>query len=234
MTLRASAKEKPLSQAEVLLYVKTHKAEVFEIAKIGIEVELTKAKGGEQVETNVLARDGRKIEETKNIAKEGQAIDTRHCINGDKDQYAKKPEKVAGLYKIDDGRSFEEMQPGETAKAHTIGGEHRQAIAADRDMYLDTAWGETQFVAKGGLITISGNEAIGNNNPCDMVLVVDGKESKVPMTEPVFKQRADLEKQGAELSPAVEGFFKIAAAEDRKNPYIQQNSHMQTKQTERN
>lgn len=132
MTIKESTKESPLSQQEILNYVKTHKSEVFEIAKIGIAVELTKAKGGKLVETNVLARDGRKIEETKNTAKEGQAIDTRHCINGDKDQYAKKPEKVAGLYKIDDGRSFEDMAPGETAKAHTTGGEHRQAIVADK------------------------------------------------------------------------------------------------------
>lgn len=61
-----------------------------------------------------------------------------------------------------------------------------------------------------------------------MVLVSDGKQSNVPMTEPVFKQRADLEKQGAKLSPAVEGFFKVAAEEDRKNPYMKQ-ANMQTR-----
>ena len=221
MTLRQSTKEQPLSQAEVLNYVKTHRSEAFEIAKVAIDVELTKAKGGELVETNVLARDGRKIEETKNTAKEGQAIDTRKCINGDKDQYAKKPEKVTKLYEIEGGRSYEDLAPGETVKAKTVGGEHRQAIVAAEDLYLDTTWGEVQFVAKGGLITISGEEAIGNNNPCDMVLVVDGKESTVVMTEPVYKQRKALEAQGARLTPAVEGFFAVAAEEDRKNPYLQ-------------
>ena len=221
MPIRESSKEKPLSQSEVMNYVKLHRDEVFSIAKVSIDVELTKAKGGEQVETNVLARDGRKIEETKNIAKEGQAIDTRHCINGDKDQYAKKPEKVAGLYEIEGGRSFDDVKAGETVKAKTIGGEKRDAIVAAEDTYLDTTWGEVQFVAKGGLITLSGNEAIGNNNPCDMVLVIDGKQGKVPLTEPIFKQRADLEKQGLKPTPAVEKFFGIAAAEDRKNPYRQ-------------
>lgn len=218
--IRTSTAEKPLEQTEIMNYVKTHKAEVFDIAKIAIDVELTKAVGGEKVETNVLARDGRKIEETTNTAKEGQAIDTRLCINGDKDQYAKKPEKVAGLYEIEGGRSYDDVAPGETVKARTIGGEQRKAIVAEQDMYVNASWGEVQFVAKGGLITISGNEAIGNNNPCDMVLVVDGKQGKVPMTEPVFKIRADLEKQGIKTTPAVEKFFKTAAEEDKKNPYL--------------
>lgn len=220
MSLRESTKEQPLSQSEVLNYVKLHKAEVFDIAKVAIDVELTKAAGGELVETNVLARDGRKIEETKNTAQEGFAIDTRHCINGEKDQYAKKPAKVAGLYQIEGGRSFDDVNPGETVKAKTIGGEQRKAVVAQQDMYLDTSWGEVQFVAKGGLVTISGEEAIGNNNPCDMVLVgKNGKQGTVPMTSEVFKIRADLEKQGVEISPAMEGFLKVAAAEDRKNPY---------------
>lgn len=219
MTLRQSTKEHPLSQSEVLNYVKTHKDVVFDIVKISIDVELTKAQGGELVETNVLARDGRKIEETKNTAKAGQAIDTRYCINGNKDQYAKKPEKVVGLYKIEGGRSYDDVVPGETVKAKTIGGEQRQAIVAKEDMYLDTTWGEVQFVAKGGLVTLSGGEAIGNNNPCDMVMAVDGKQGTVPLTEPVYKIRSDLEKQGIQPTPAVEGFLKTAAEEDRKNPY---------------
>lgn len=219
--IRSSTAGKPLEQTEIMNYVKTHRSEVFDIAKIAIDVELTKAVGGERVETNVLARDGRKIEETTNTAKEGQAIDTRHCINGDKDQYAKKPEKVAGLYEIEGGRTYDDVAPGETVKARTIGGEQRQAFVAEEDMYINASWGEVQFVAKGGLVTISGNEAIGNNNPCDMVLVVDGKKGKVPLTEPVFKIRSDLEKQGVKPTPAVENFFRVAAAEDRKNPYLQ-------------
>lgn len=221
MSLRISTKEKPLSQSEVLNYIKTHKSQVFDIAKVSIEVELTKAKGGELVETNVLARDGHKIEETKNVAQEGFAIDTRKCINGELDQYAKKPEKVAGLYEIEGGKSFEEMAPGETVKAKTIGGEQRQAIVAEEDLFLDTTWGEVQYVAKGGLVTFSNGEAIGNNNPCDMVLVNNGKQGTVPLTEPVFKIRSDLEKQGVEITPAMENFMKIAASEDRKNPYRQ-------------
>lgn len=229
MTLRASTKDNPLSQQYVMSYVKTHRAEVFDVEKVAIDVELTKARGGELVETNVLARDGRKIEETKNTASEGFAIDTRHTISGEKDQYAKKPAKVAGLYKIEGGRSYEEVAPGETVKAKTVGGEQRKAIVATEDTYLDTTWGERQFVAKGGLITISGNEAIGNNNPCDMVLVVDGKKSNVVMTEPVYKQRKDLEAQGAKLTPAVEGFFKVAAEEDRKNKYLNDRTHNNAK-----
>ncbi|MBO6290340.1 MAG: hypothetical protein J6N45_08470 [Alphaproteobacteria bacterium] len=226
--IRTSTAEKPLEQAEIMNYVKTHKSEIFEVAKVAIDVELTKAIGGERVETNVLARDGRKVEETVNTAKEGQAIDTRHCINGDKDQYAKKPEKVAGLYEIEGGRSYDDVAPGETVKAKTVGGEQRKAFVAEQDMYINASWGEVQFVAKGGLVTISGNEAIGNNNPCDMVLVVDGKQGKVPMTENVFKIRSDLEKQGITPTPAIEKFFKVAAEEDRKNPYMQDMSRANT------
>ena len=218
--MRESTKENPLTQAEVANFFKTHKQDIFEVMKTSIDVELTKAKGGEVVETNVLARDGRKVEEAKKVAKEGEAIDTRHCINGDKDQYAKKPEKVAGLYVIEGGRSYDDVAPGETVKAQTVGGERRIAIVAEQDMYIHASWGSVQFVAKGGLVTISGEEAIGNNNPCDMVLVVDGKQSNVVMTKPVFEQRKDLEAQGAKLTPAVEKFFEVAAAEDRKNPYL--------------
>ena len=224
--MRESTKENPLTQAEVANFFKTHKQDIFEVMKTSIDVELTKAKGGEVVETNVLARDGRKVEEAKNVAKEGQAIDTRHCINGDKDQYAKKPEKVAGLYVIEGGRSYDDVAPGETVKAQTVGGERRIAIVAEQDMYIAAPWApddptQTQFVAKGGLITVSGTEYIGNNNPCDMVFVVDGKQSDVVMTKPVYEQRKDLEAKGAKLTPAVEKFFKVAAAEDRKNPYLQ-------------
>ena len=57
-------------------------------------MSLTKARGGEAVHTITLARDGRTIEETTNSAQEGFAIDTRTCINGSKDQYAKKPAKA--------------------------------------------------------------------------------------------------------------------------------------------
>ena len=221
MTLRTSTKENPLSQTEILNYVKTHRAEVFEVAKVAIDVNLTKAAEAGTIKTTTLARDGHKIDETENNIQEGFAVDTRHCINGDLDQYAKKPAKVAGSYEIEGGRTWDEVNLGETVKAKTIGGEHRQAIVAKETLFLATDWGEIQEVGKGGLVTISGNEAIGNNNPCDMVLVVDGKESAVVMTEPVYKQRKNLEAQGAKLTPAVEGFFKVAADEDRKNPYLQ-------------
>lgn len=218
--MRESTKENPLTQAEVLNYVKTHKAEIFEVAKVAIDVELTKAAEPGTCLTTTLARDGRKIDETVNNYQEGFAIDTRHCINGDLDQYAKKPARVAGSYELDGGRAWEDVAPGETVKATTIGGEHRQAFVADKTLFIATEWGEIQEVGTGGIVTISGNEAIGNNNPCDMVLVVDGKQSDVVMTKPVYEQRKDLEAKGAKLTPAVEKFFKVAAAEDRKNPYM--------------
>lgn len=218
--MRESTRENPLSQAEVLNHVKTHRSDVFEVAKVAIDVELTKAAEAGTCVTTTLARDGHKIEETLNNYQEGFAIDKRHCINGDLDQYAKKPAKVAGSYELDGGRSWEEVTPGETVKAKTIGGEHRQAFVAEKTLFIATEWGDIQEVGAGGIVTISGTEAIGNNNPCDMVLVVDGKQSNVVMTKPVFEQRKDLEAQGAKLTPAVEKFFKVAAEEDRKNPYM--------------
>ena len=219
--MRMSTPDKPLEQSEIMNFVKTHKSEVFDVEKVAIDVELTKAKGGEEVQTTVLARDGRPIDETKNTAKEGFGIDTRHVISGAKDQYAKKPEKVDGLYEIEDGRTFADVAPGETVKAKTVGGEQRKAFVAEQDMYLNASWGEVQFVAKGGIVTISGGEAIGNNNPCDLVIVSDGKKGNVVLTEPVFKIRKDMEQQGMTAAPAVEKFFKVAAEEDRKNPHMQ-------------
>lgn len=218
--IRVSGVENPLTQSEIADYIKMHQFELFDVAKTGIEVELTKAVGGERVETNVLARDGRKITETTNIAPKGFGIDTRHTISGEKDQYAKSPDKITGFYEIEGGRSFGDLVFGETVKAKTIGGERRKAFVAEQDMYISASWGEVQFVGKGGIVTISGNEAIGNNNPCDMVLAIDDTKGNVPLSEPVFKIRTDLEKQGVKPTPAIEKFFKVAAEEDGKNPYV--------------
>ncbi len=221
--LRNSTKENPISQEEALEFITKNPEAVFEVEKIGIAVELTKALGGEQVRTVVLARDGRTVEETTNVAGEGFAIDSRRCINGGTDQYAKKPAKAGpNNYTVDDGRTFEELKPGETAKAHTVGGEVRKAIAAPEDMYLSTTWGEVQFVAKGGLVTFMGDEAIGNNSPCDLVLREDGKKASMVLTAPGYNIRKNYEAVfGKKPEGAVDEFLQIAVGEDRKNPYIQ-------------
>lgn len=221
--LRTSTKENPISQAEALEFINKNPEAVFEVEKIGIPVELTKARGGEEVHTVTLARDGRTIDETTNTAGEGFAIDSRRCINGSKDQYAKKPAKAGPAnYTVDDGRTFADLAPGETAKAHTVGGEVRKAIVAKEDMYLDTSWGEVQFVAKGGLVTFMGEEAIGNNNPCDLVLREDGKKASTVLTAPGYNIRKNYEAVfGKKAEGAVDEFLRIAVGEDRKNPYIQ-------------
>jgi len=221
--LRKSTKENPISQAEALEYINQNPEAVFEIEKIGIPVEITKAKGGENVHTVVLARNGKTIEETTNTAAEGFAIDTRRCLNGSKDQYAKKPAKAGpDNYTLDDGRTFADLAAGETAKAHTVGGEIRKAIVASEDMYLDTTWGETQFIAKGGLVTFMGEEAIGNNNPCDMVLHEGGQKGSVVLTAPGYNIRKNYEAVfGKKPNSAVESFLQTAVEEDRKNPYLQ-------------
>lgn len=221
--LRNSTKENPISQEEALEFMTKNPEAVFEVEKIGIAVELTKALGGEEVRTVVLARDGRTVEETTNVAGEGFAIDSRRCINGGKDQYAKKPAKAGpNNYTVDDGRTFEELKPGETAKAHTVGGEVRKAIAAQEDMYLSTSWGEVQFVAKGGLVTFMGDEAIGNNNPCDLVLREGDKKASMVLTAPGDNIRKNYEAVfGKKPEGAVDEFLQIAVGEDRKNPYIQ-------------
>ena len=62
--LRASSAENPLSQEEILKYAKENGGMLFDVEKVGIPVDLTKAVGGEKVQTKTLARDGRVIEET--------------------------------------------------------------------------------------------------------------------------------------------------------------------------
>ncbi len=173
------------------------------------------------MQTKTLARDGRVIEETSNVAKEGFAIDSRKCLDGSPDQYAKKPEKAgSNNYTLDDGRTFAEMMPGETAKAHTVGGERRKAMVAENDMYLQASWGEVQFVAKGGLVTFMGDEAIGNNNPCDMVIANGDRKGNRVLTASGYEIRKDLENSGVELSDGAKKFLQVAAEEDRKNPYL--------------
>ena len=219
--LRASSAENPLSQEEILKYAKENGGMLFDVEKVGIPIDLTKAVGGEKVQTKTLARDGRVIEETSNVAKEGFAIDSRKCLDGSSDQYAKKPEKAgSNNYTLDDGRTFAEMMPGETAKAHTVGGERRKAMVAESDMYLQASWGEVQFVAKGGLVTFMGDEAIGNNNPCDMVITNGDRKGNKVLTASGYEIRKDLESSGIELSDGAKKFLQVAAEEDRKNPYL--------------
>lgn len=221
VALRASSAENPLSQEEILKYAKENSEMLFDIEKVGIAVDLTKAIGGEKVQTKTLARDGRVIEETSNVAKEGFAIDSRKCLDGSPDQYAKKPEKAgSNNYMLDDGRTFAEMEPGETAKAHTVGGEQRKAMVAEKDMYLQASWGEVQFVAKGGLVTFMGDEAIGNNNPCDMVITNGERKGNKVLTSSSYEIRRDLESSGVQLSDGAKKFLEVAAEEDRKNPYL--------------
>ncbi len=215
-----SSKDKPISQEAALTYLKMNPDAVFEIEKIEIPVRLTKAQADQEVQTTVLARDGRTIDETKRVTKEGFGIDTRTTINGGIDQYAKKPEKVAGGYTIDDGRHFDDLVVGETVDAHTKGREVRKAFVVPFDMYLDTTWGEVQFVAKGGLVTFMGDEAIGNNNPCDMVIHTKAGNGKVVLTKPASEICNDAEKMGIPLSQGAKKFLSVAHAEDVKNPYI--------------
>ena len=112
------------------------------------------------------------------------------------------------------------MMPGETAKAHTVGGERRKAMVAESDMYLQASWGEVQFVAKGGLVTFMGDEAIGNNNPCDMVIANGDRKGNRVLTASGYEIRKDLENSGVELSDGAKKFLQVAAEEDRKNPYL--------------
>ena len=91
---------------------------------------------------------------------------------------------------------------------------------ATHDMWLKATWGQVQFVARGGIVTISHNEAIGNNNPCDMVIYTKGGAGREVLTKAARIIRYDLEQQGIALNSGVEKFLKVAAREDMKSPYI--------------
>lgn len=214
--LRKSSQDNPLTQEEVKVYAEKHPQEVFFVQKIDIPVKLTKTAQKTVVDTVVVARDGRKIHETSHIADVGYGIDTRYCVDGSIDQYAKKPQKVKKSYTIDDGRSFAEMKPAETALAHTDGDDIRQAFVAEKDMYLATNWGAVQFVARGGIVTFLGTEAIGNNNPCDMVLHTPVGNGGVVLTKYASAIKRDMLKRQLPISKGVEKFLKIAQTEDMK------------------
>jgi hypothetical protein len=218
--LRKSTPQQPLLQEEVLRFVKENPDEVFEVAKIKIPVKQTKARHQQWVNTVTIARDGRRIKETSQTVPEGYGVDTRVCVDGSLDQYAKKPARVKSDYTFDDGRSFDELDIGETAQAHTKRQEVRQAFVVPFDMWLKASWGQVQFVAKGGIVTISNDEAIGNNNPCDMVIYCAGKKGLAVLTKPARVIRYDLEQQEIPICKGAEKFLKIAAHEDMKSPYI--------------
>jgi len=226
-SLKDSTKDATISQEDLVAYRKANPDKIFQVEKIGIPVLLTKAKGGEKVHTITLARDGRVIEETTNEAQAGFAIDTRTCINGSKDQYAKKPAKAGTKnYTLDKekedepDRTFDDLQPGETAAAHTVGGEIRDAFVAQKDMWIATSWGEPQFVAKGGLITFMGEEAIGNNNPCDLVIHEGEKSAKTPLTAYAYNIGKEYQATfGKEPTGGVKLFLDVALSEDKKNAY---------------
>ena len=225
--IKDSTKDTPISQEDLLAFRDANPEKVFKVEKISIPVSLKKVDGEEKAVTTVLARDGRLIEETTNTAQDGFAIDTRTCINGSKDQYVKKPAKVGPenytldkKKKDDPVRTFEDMQPGETAAAHTVGGEIRDAFVAEKDMLIATAWGIPQFVGRGGLVTFMGEEAIGNNNPCDLVIREGDKSGKTPLTTYAYNIAKEYEATfGKKPEGGVELFLRVALEEDKKNPY---------------
>jgi len=214
--LRKSSQDNPLTQEDVKVYAEKHPQEVFFVQKIDIPVKLTKTAQKTVVDTVMVARDGRKIHETSHITDVGYGIDTRYCIDGSLDQYAKKPTKVQNSYTIDDGRTFAEMKPAETTTAHTDGDDIRQAFVAEKDMYLATNWGAVQFVARGGIVTFWGTEAIGNNNPCDMVLHTPLGNGGVVLTKYASAIKRDMLKRQLPISKGAEKFLKIAETEDMK------------------
>jgi len=219
--IRKSTAEHPLSQQEVLDFMVHHPDDVFKVQKIVIPVKLIKLGFRKKISTTVRARDGRKIHETSQIADANYGVDMRVCIDGSIDQYAKKPNKVKTGYKIDDGRSFDDVTADDTIDAHTnTHDDIRLAMVASDDMYLATTWGAVQFVAKGGIITLLGNEAIGNNNPCDMVIHTPQGNGKLVLTNTASEIRNDLEELNLPISAGMEKFLTVAHDEDVKNPYI--------------
>ena len=218
--LRKSSENNPLTQEEILQFVKQYPQELFEVMKIKIPVQQTKSRNEQRVQTVTIARDGRRIAETTNIVPEGYGIDTRICIDGSVDQYAKNPQRVETDYSFDDGRYFSEVDIGETVSAHTKRKEIRKAFVASCDLWLKAKWGAVQFVAKGGIITISGTEAIGNNNPCDMVIYHQGWIGHTVLTRSAREIRYELNQAGIPLTSALKKFLRIATREDIKSPYI--------------
>lgn len=218
--LRKTSPQKPLLQEEAWQYINAHPEVVFEVEKIRIPVQLTKALKGTKVRTVTLARDGRRIKETENVAQEGYGIDTRICIDGSIDQYAKKPARVVKDYTIDSGEAFDNVAQGETVLSHTKGLDIRKAFVAEEDLYLATTWGQVQFVAKGGIVTFMGKEAIGNNNPCDMVLHTTQANGDVVLTCPVDEIKKDAKQKKLILTQGVRRFFAVARTQDIKNPYL--------------
>lgn len=218
--LRKTTEDDPLSQEEALQYIKDNPDDVFWVEKIRIPVKLSKAHEKQVVHTVTLARDGRKIHETSNVTQEGYGIDTRICADGSLDQYAKKPEKVVQGYDILDGRSFEDVAVGERdISARTKGREIRRAFVATEDLYILGTWRKIQFVAKGSIVTFRGDEAIGNNNPCDMVLYAPNGTGKVVLTHPIIEVRKDAKERGLELPRGACKFLSVAYREDVKKIY---------------
>lgn len=219
--IRKSTAERPLSQQEVLDFMTHHADEVFEVQKIVIPVKLIKLGFRKKISTTVRARDGRKIHETSQIADADYGVDMRVCIDGSIDQYAKKPHKVKTGYKIDDGRTFDDVAADNEIAAHTnTHDDIRLAMVASDDMYLSSSWGTVQFVAKGGIITILGDEAIGNNNPCDMVIHTPSGNGKKVLTNTASEIRNDMEELNLPIVAGADKFLTVAHEEDVKNPYI--------------
>ena len=218
--IRKSSAKHPLTQEEILAFVKQYPEELFEVMKIKIPVQQTKSFDKQKVQTVTLARDGRRIKETTNIVPEGYGIDTRICVDGSVDQYAKNPQRVETDYSFDDGRDFEEVNVGETTAAHTKRCEIRKAFVATCDMWLMAKWGKVQFVAKGGIVTISEKEAIGNNNPCDMVIYHQGFIGHTVLTRATREIRYELKQADIKPNSALKKFLHIAGREDMKSPYI--------------
>ena len=219
-SLRKSTIENPLSQQEVLDYVAQNPDDVFMVQKKTISVKLKKNEQSRVIDTVVVARDGRKIYETSNVAQEDDGVDIRYCTDGSLDQYVKKPHKVAESYDIDDGRHFAEVETAEKVAAHTKNNEIRKAFVVEDDLYLMSAWGKTQFVARGSIVTIVNNEAIGNNSPCDMVVHTPYGNGGKFLTEKAFIIRQDMLRLKLPMSKGVGKFLLVAGEEDAKRSLV--------------
>ena len=205
--------EKPvLSQEEGIKLVQKHSNRMA-VVKIPLREKIEKAIAGQEY---FCSDEGK-----KRIAEDGMCFITRELPNGQIDTYMN---KKGNKYVLENGKTWDDLAPGESAMGHLKGEPEydRSAIWVKAGTRSQAVWDEVQ-VAQGSnafLTTIYENnpnaespwdrtQTVINNNACDThpVDLMRRDEKGNPKVIGVMPLTADLELREAELRAYVELYY---------------------------
>ena len=187
-------------QSEETIESITSRSDCMAVAKLPIREMVTKCIPGEEY----LCTDTGKT----SVAKEGEALITRIYEDGTKDTYKN---KKGPKYEFEGGKSWDELQPGESAFGILKDGPEydRFAMFAQPEDTVDAVWDETQKVTRPNsfVTVIYGNREFnieGDNKYDSKQIVLNNNAGDI---HPI-----DTERKDAKGNPVVIGVLPLTAS----------------------